>query len=80
MRLVFRSEYYNVPNVFPTCHACMHAYQKIKILVKVCHLSTSVVHAYTGFSLMADGQLKNWLLRVLGRLLFQEMEDGETGT
>ena len=51
----------------------MHANQKIKILVKVCQtlflLSTSVVHVYTWVSLTAGGRLKNWLLRVLGRLL-----------
>ena len=34
----------------------------------------------SGFSSMAGGQLKNQLLRVLSSLLFQEIEDGETGT
>ena len=33
-----------------------------------------------GFSLTAGSQLKKRLLRVLSRLLFQEIEDDETGT
>ena len=33
-----------------------------------------------GFSLTDDSQLKNRLLQVLSRLLFQEIEDDETGT
>ena len=62
----------------PCMHACLS--ENKNSCEGMSLMSTSVVHAYTGFSLMADGQLKNWLLRVLGRLLFQEMEDGETGT
>ena len=35
---------------------------------------------YSGFSLTAGGRLKNRLLRVLSRLLFQEIEESEKGT
>ena len=38
------------------------------------------IGTFPGFSLMAGGRLKNRLLRVLTRLLFQEIKDGETGT
>ena len=39
-----------------------------------------IISRDAGFSLTAGGRLKNRLLRLLSRLLFQEIEDGETGT
>ena len=36
--------------------------------------------APSGFSLGAGNWLKNWLLRVLSCLLFQEIEESEKGT
>ena len=39
-----------------------------------------VVVEAAGISLTAGGRLKNRLLRVLSRLLFQEIEESEKGT
>ena len=46
----------------------------------ICLLCANIVIILSGFSSMAGGWLKNQLLRVLSRLLFQEIEDGVTGT